>query len=313
MCHTTKRGGVLPEGYIDLQVNGYGGVDFNQNELTAHALNGACRKLRADGVGGVLATIITDEVGVMLDRLRRLYALREADDFVRDVIIGFHIEGPFISGLPGYVGAHPVEAVRPAEVDTMHKFLDVGGGLVRLVTLAPECDQGQRTTRMLADQGVAVSAGHTDASLDQLKAAIDAGLSMFTHLGNGCPSLLPRHDNIIQRVLSLRDRLMICFIADGVHIPFFALKGYLETVGPDRAIVVSDAMPAAGLGPGRYTLGRWDLHVGDDLAVRSPDASRLIGSAMSMRQAEKNLREHIGLHEADVVRLLDTNPRTLLA
>ncbi len=299
-------------GYIDLQVNGYAGVDFNQNDLTEQALHCACRKLRADGVGGVLATIITDEVEVMAVRLGRLAELREKDPLVADMILGLHIEGPFISKEPGYVGAHPVDAVRPADVDVMRQLIDAGSELVRMVTLAPECDPGLKTTKMLANQNVIVSAGHTDASTDQLNAAVDAGLSVFTHLGNGCPPNLPRHDNIIQRVLSLGDKLQPCFIADGVHIPYFALKNYLAIAGTERCIVVSDAMPAAGLGPGRYTMGRWDLQVGEDLAARSPDGTHLVGSAMSMRQAEVNLKEQLGLSDMETTRLLDINPRSLL-
>lgn len=299
-------------GYIDLQVNGYGGVDFNQNDLTEEALHDACARLRADGVGGILATIITDEVDVMAGRLRRLVELREKDPLVADMILGLHIEGPFISSEPGYVGAHPVDAIRPADVDVMRRLLDAGGGWVRLVTLAPECDPGMKTTRMLSAQNMIVSAGHSNASLDQLHAAADAGLSMFTHLGNGCPPSLPRHNNIIQRALALRDRIWLCFIADGVHIPYFALKNYLVIAGTDRCIVVSDAMPAAGLGPGQYTMGRWDLQVGEDLAARSPDGSHLVGSAMSMSQAEVNLRDRVGLSDIEVSRLLDVNPRSLL-
>ena len=115
----------------------------------------------------------------------------------------------------------------------------------RLVTLAPERDPGLKVTRWLAGQAILVSAGHCDASTDQLRAAIDAGLSMFTHLGNGCPTTLHRHDNIIQRVLSLRKRLTISFIADGVHVPAAALGNYLRLAGVDRSIVVTDAITAA--------------------------------------------------------------------
>ena len=174
---------------------------------------------------------------------------------MRDVIWGIHIEGPFINETPGYVGAHPPRAVRPADVDAMKRLLDAAGGLTRLVTLAPERDSGMKLVRHLADEKILVSAGHCDPSLDQLRAAIDAGLSMFTHLGNGCPLLLDRHDNIIQRVLSLRERLTICFIADGVHIPPMALGNYLRLVGIERSVVVTDAICAARLGPGRYTPG----------------------------------------------------------
>ena len=158
----------------------------------------------------------------------------EQDPLVREVIWGIHIEGPFLNETPGYVGAHPPQAVRPADVDAMKRLLEAAGGLARLVTLAPERDPGSKVVRYLARQKVLVSAGHCDPSFDELRAAIDAGLSLFTHLGNGCPMMLPRHDNIIQRVLALRDRLTIMFIADGVHVPPLALGNYLRLAGIER-------------------------------------------------------------------------------
>lgn len=294
--------------FFDLQVNGYGGVDFNQDDLSADDLHAACAALQADGVAGVFATIITEDLKKMCARLRRLVELRERDALARAVIAGLHIEGPFISPVDGYRGAHPKDAVRPAEVAAMERLLDAGGGLTRLVTLAPELDAGLAVTRMLAGRGIAVSAGHCDPSLDQLRAALDAGLRLFTHLGNGCPMQLPRHDNIIQRVLSLADRLWVMFIADGVHVPYFALRNYLQIAGLERCIVVTDAIAPAGKGPGRYSMGRWDLVIGDDLVARAADGSHLVGSAMNMPRAFDNLVRHVKLSEADARRLTVINP-----
>lgn len=302
----------MTAGYFDLQVNGYAGVDFNQDGLTAEALHAACVALRGDGVDGILATIITEHVGTMCGRLRRLVELREQDKLVQDVVHGFHIEGPFISGADGYRGAHPADAVRPAEPDAMQKLLDAANGMTKLVTLAPECDAGLAVTRLLADRGVVVSAGHTDASLAQLEAAIDAGLSMFTHLGNGSPMQMHRHDNVIQRALSLGDRLWLCFIADGVHVPFFTLRNYLALAGIERCVVVTDAIAPAGLGPGRYTLGRWKLDIGDDLVARAADGSHLVGSAINMPRASENLRQGAGLDDKQIRALTQINPRCAL-
>jgi len=295
--------------YFDLQVNGYGGVDFNGDNLSPEDLHSACERLEADGVGGILATIITERVDAMCARLARVAELRERDELAKRIIAGIHIEGPFISPIDGYRGAHPADAVIPASEDVMKRLLDSAGGLVRLVTLAPECDEQFRVSHLLADRGVVVSAGHTNASLDQLRGAIDAGLSLFTHLGNGCPMMMHRHDNIIQRALSLRDKLWLCFIADGVHVPPVALKNYLDLVGTDRAVIVTDAIAPAGLGPGRYTLGRWDLLIGEDLVARAPDGSHFVGSATTMGRAHANLREKLGFTAEQCVALLESNPR----
>ena len=299
----------MSPGYFDLQVNGYAGVDFNKDDLTPDELHLACRRLRDDGVGGILATVITEDVARMALRLANLAAHRERDPVAREMIPGFHIEGPFLNETTGYRGAHPVDAIHPARPDEMKRLLDAAGGLARLVTLAPERDPGLRVTRLLSDAGVVVSAGHCDPTPDVLDAAIDAGLRMFTHLGNGCPMQMHRHDNVVQRVLGRADRLWICFIADGAHVPFFALRNYLKVAGFERTVVVSDAVAPAGLGPGRYTFGRWDLLIGDDLVARAPDGSHLIGSAVTMTRQAANLRDHVGLTSDQIARLTGDNPR----
>jgi len=298
--------------YFDLQVNGYAGVDFNQDDLTSDGLHHACERLRSDGVSGILATVITEKLPVMQSRLERLAALREEDPLAQELIAGFHVEGPFISPLDGFRGAHPEDSVLPATPDDANRLLDSGQGLVRLFTLAPEQDAGLKTTKMLVERGVVVSAGHCDPTIEQLDAAIDGGVSMFTHLGNGCPMMLHRHENVIQRVLSRSDRLHLCFIADGAHVPFAALKNYLRAAGIDRCSVVTDATAAAGMGPGHYRLGRWDVDVGEDLVAWSPDGSHLIGSAVTMVQAAANLREQLGLTESEVHLLTSKNPRVAL-
>ncbi|MCD4823699.1 MAG: N-acetylglucosamine-6-phosphate deacetylase [Phycisphaerae bacterium] len=294
--------------FFDLQVNGYGGVDFNRDDLSSDDLQTACEALRADGVGGIFATIITENIDSMARRLANLAALRDENPLAREMIVGLHVEGPFINPTDGYRGAHPLDAVRPADADTMARLLDAGGGLVKIVTLAPECDKGLKVTRMLAKSGVTVSAGHCDPSLDELKAAVDAGLGMFTHLGNGCPMQMHRHDNIVQRALSLSDSLWLTFIADGAHIPFPTLGNYIRAAGLDRCVIVTDAIAPAGLGPGKYSLGRWELTIGDDMVARSPDESHLVGAAISMPQSLANLIKHVGLSRQDAMRLITSNP-----
>ncbi len=301
-----------PANCIDLQINGYLGYDFNSDELADDALQVICKRLSEDGVAKFLPTIITDEAAAMERRLRRLVELREADSLVQQMVCGFHIEGPFLNESTGYIGAHPKTAARRADVETMQRLLDAAGGLTKIVTLAPERDPGMRVTRMLADLGVVVAAGHCDPSLDELHAGIDAGLSMFTHLGNGCPMQMHRHDNIVQRVLSLAEHLWISFIADGAHVPFMALKNYLNVASLDRVVIVTDAISAAGLGPGRYRLAAWEIDIGEDLVPWAPDRSHFVGSAMTMPRMIENLRRHVGLSAAEIRRLTVENPAKIL-
>ncbi|NBU40911.1 MAG: N-acetylglucosamine-6-phosphate deacetylase [Planctomycetia bacterium] len=297
---------------FDLQVNGYAGADFGSTSLDLAACRRACDALAADGVEGILATVITDSIDGLCAKLATLTRHRDADPAVASMIRGFHVEGPFISPLPGYVGAHDPGHVKPANVADMQRILDAGAGLVRLVTLAPEHDAGLATTRLLVGRGVTVSAGHCDPPLDLLRAAIDAGLSMVTHLGNGCPTTLPRHDNVIQRALSLADHLWVCFIPDGAHVPFFALGNYLDVTGLERSIMVTDAIAAATLGPGRYELSGMEVDVDAAGVARRPGSENLAGSTVTMPRVREHLARHLGLSDADIARLVDTNPRRAL-
>jgi len=297
---------------FDLQVNGYNGADFNSDELTLAQLHGACAALEEDGCEGILVTFITDEVETICRRTARILRWRDEDQIVARVVRGFHIEGPFISPEPGYRGAHPLSAVRTADKDLAARILEVGEGLVKLVTLAPEQDPGGAVTAFLAGQGVVVSAGHCNPSLDQIEESIDQGLSMVTHLGNACPLQMHRHDNVIQRFLSFSDRLWCCFIADSVHVPSFTLRNYLRITGIDRAIAVTDAISAARLGPGRYRLAGWELEIGADGIARSPGGDHFVGSTATMPRVEQVLGEEVGLSSGEIHRLIDVNPRAAL-
>ncbi len=298
--------------HFDLQVNGYAGTDFCSMDLTGEQLNTACVALEADGVDCILATVITDSMERLRLKLANLIHLREQDPLAQKIIAGIHIEGPYLNPAPGFIGAHPAEAVKLANVDETKRLLEAAGGLTRLFTLAPEMYPYYQTTQFLADQNIVVSAGHTNANLDQLRGSIDSGLTMATHLGNGCPVDLPRHDNIIQRILSLREKLWVGFIPDGFHIEFFALKNYLELVTIDRAFMVTDAITAARLGPGTYDLSGAIVEV-DDLGVaRRPRSRNLSGSTLTMSKLRRNLKDYLDLSDSDIEKLIDLNPRKAL-
>ncbi len=297
---------------FDLQVNGYAGTDFNRDGLSAEALHHACLCLKEDGVESILATLITDELPAMERRASLLAELRERDSLAKEIIAGIHFEGPFISPEKGYVGAHPPQAVQPASVEAAKRLFNAAQGLTKLVTLAPEQDANFATTRWLSEQGVCVSAGHGNPSLEVLRNSTDNGLRMFTHVGNGCPMLMHRHDNIIQRALALRDRLWLCFIPDGVHVEFFALQNYLRSAGLERCIFVTDAISASRLGPGIYSLGGWDIKVGEDLVARSPDGSHFVGSTVTWPRIIENNAKHLGLSEAELHLLSVENPKKAL-
>lgn len=300
-------------GYIDLQVNGYAGVDFNGDRYTAEELIAVCHRLADDGTAKILATIITSPIETMIARIGKIADLIDQFPEVASMVAGIHVEGPFINSAEGFVGAHPPSAVMPATQDAAARLIDAGRGHVRMVTLAPEMDAGSTVTRWLTDAGIAVAAGHSDASLVQLRDGIDAGLKLFTHLGNGCPNLLNRHDNIIQRVLSLSDDLMVSFIADGHHVPPMALRNYLDRVPAKNIVVVTDAISAAGLGPGRYELADQIVEVDEDGAAWSACRTHFAGCASTFPQMIDVLRDQVGATDDDIRQWLIENPLRLLS
>jgi len=298
---------------LDLQLNGYKGIDFNADTLSAADLRSACKAVQQDGGGRMLATIITDRRDLMVDRISRLAALHAADPLIADVMIGIHVEGPFISPQTGYVGAHPAAYVLPASPEVASELVDAGRGLIRLVTLAPECDAGLATTRWLAERKILVAAGHCDPAPVTLEEAIDAGLSCFTHLGNGCPLSLHRHDNIIQRVLAADRLRWVTVIPDAVHLPPAMIRTVVRAVGIERVIAITDATAAGGMGAGRFSLAGQDVVVDAKGAAWAPDRSHLVGSTASMSRICEVLRTDVGLSAADIAIVTQVNPARALA
>lgn len=305
-------------GYVDVQVNGYAGVDFNASDLTIGEVASACERLRADGVDQILATVITDNLDAMTKKISRLADFIDRDAEIAKVIGGIHIEGPFINSADGYVGAHPSDCVVPAAVEAAKVLVGSAKGNARMLTLAPECDLRAQTTRFLSDQGIVVAAGHSNASTDQLDRGIDNGLRLFTHLGNGCPALLNRHDNIVQRVLSRSDRLLVSFIADGHHVPVFALRNYLQCVPEDHVIITTDAISAAGQGPGVHHLSGQSVLVDDQgaawaMKADGTQANHFAGCATTMPRMAEILRSEVGASDQQILKWTRSNALSLLS
>jgi len=282
-----------PVSFVDLQINGLAGIDFNAEQLSEQAWRVACEALSKDGTRYFLPTLITDSVEALEQKLKRLGPWIDSPSLAGYAQpLGIHLEGPFLSAEPGFIGAHPGEFARDVDLELMKRLQDLGHGKIRMVTLAPERDSGARCIRWLADQGIVVAAGHTDASLDQLKRAVDQGLTLFTHLGNACPANLPRHDNIIQRALALRNFLRYTLIADGYHVPYWLLNSWIEILGEDRVAIISDAISAAGLPAGMYRLGSRNVHVGQDGVPRSEDGTHFVGSGMTLGRMAQTTVQH---------------------
>ena len=302
--------GNVPEAeYVDIQINGYDGVDFNDPETSTDHICSAMQSLAATGTDSAFPTVITAAPEVMLKCIQKICsAKKKLEDFQGgERIRGIHIEGPFLSPEPGYIGAHPAQHAKGVDLQLLERLIDATQGLPTILTLAPEIDQDAVLTNYCSERGVKVAAGHTNASLSDMETCIQHGLSLFTHLGNGCPRLMDRHDNIIYRALHLRDNLHFSLIADGFHVPRRLFQLLLALVDPNRLIVVSDAISAAGLGPGVYKLGDREVCIGEDGAARDASGEHFVGSASSMSDADDWLNRELGLDQPTRRALLREN------
>lgn len=264
---------------FDLQVNGFGGVDFQQDDLSARQMLLAVNQLRLAGCLRFLPTLITDEWAKMTTRLRRLVAMRAEWPELQVAISGWHIEGPFLSAEPGFHGAHnPIWMCDPTP-ERISELRAIARDDPLLITVSPERKGALEAIRFAVSLGVKVSLGHTNAPLEALRQAVEAGAAGFTHLGNGCPRELDRHDNILWRVFETPG-LLASLIPDRIHVspPLFRLVH--RVLRPDLIYYTSDAMAAAGSAPGRYKLGPLELEVGPDQIVRQPGKQLFAGSAL---------------------------------
>lgn len=283
-------------GLFDFQVNGYAGVDFQSDAMTAADLRRAVDALGADGVAGIFLTLITDREEALIERFRRIELLRTADPVIAAMVRGYHLEGPWLRPEPGYCGAHPPEVMGAPDLAAFASLQQAAGERIKLVTLAPEWPGSAEFIAEVVRQGVHVAIGHSNASEKEIDAAIRAGARFCTHLGNGVPATLPRHDNVIQRLLA-RDELTACLIPDGIHLPPFVLKNFFRAKPPGRVLFTTDAMAAAGAPPGRYRLAGLEMDVGEDGVVRGPNGG-FAGSSLTPRQGVERVAAMLGLSRA---------------
>ena len=298
--------------YFDLQVNGAFGVDFNSNDLSAEAFEFACTKLSESGVVGFLPTIITDSIETMCLRIAQIVSILESKPELASLVRGIHVEGPFLSDQVGFYGTHPPQHIMPADERSIMRLLEAGQGRVRLVTLAPERDPNCEVIERLGKERVLVFAGHTNASMEMLKRALNHGLVGFTHLGNGCVHQVDRQDNIMQRILALRDQMYVTLIADGIHVPSWLLESWLSIIGTKRSIIISDSMSAAGMPSGEYSIGNQRIVVEASRRTRHRDHGYLAGSASTMADMDQFLSNQLGTSESVRERILRQNALELI-
>ena len=298
----------ISAGLIDLQVNGYLGLDLNGPNLISETVSQLVRALLATGVTTFAPTIITASEESITQRLTCIAKTRTEDPMAAACIPYVHVEGPHISPLDGYRGAHPAEWVRPPSLAEFDRWQAACNGLVGLVTLSPHFPESNEYIAGLAARGIHVSLGHTHASHAQIHNAVRAGARLSTHLGNGIAQQIDRHPNPIWSQLA-EDSLTASFIADGHHLPAETLTALVRAKGLDRSILVSDAVALAGMPPGRYVAsvgGRVELTVDGRLSMEG--TSTLAGAAVPLITCVGRAARMMGRPLVEAIAMATENP-----
>lgn len=299
-------------GFVDLQVNGFGGIDFNQADLTIEGVEKVCCGLDRYGTTKLLPTCTTAGHDLLA---RSMAVMAEAYAKLPNVkrrMAGIHLEGPYIAPDDGPRGAHPREHVRVPNWQEFETLQSAAKGLIKLVTLSPEYPEAIDFIRKAAKSGVLVAIGHTQATSEQIAAAVDAGARLSTHLGNGAHTQLRRHPNYIWDQLA-EDRLTASLIADGHHLSKNVLKAMLRAKSPRRAILVSDITGMAGMPVGVYhgPLGSVEV-LEDGRLVVAGQRSLLAGAALPISVGVAHLVQHMEISLADAVAMASTQPAQMI-
>lgn len=294
----------MAPGFIDLQVNGFAGVDYNSPTTTVGEIAGSIRALFATGVTRFFPTVITGAPEDMLAALRNLGKAR-ASGATGQAIEAFHVEGPHISPEDGPRGAHPARWVRPPDFDEFQRWQEATEGHVRIVTLAPEWPGAPRYIERIVSEGVVAAIGHTRASREQIRTAVAAGATLSTHLGNGADAAPPKFNYIHEQLAE--DRLAASFIVDGHHLTEAFLRVALRAKGIEHSVLITDAVAPAGCAPGAYRLGEVEVELKADSRVVLRDGDRLAGSSLRMDAAIGNVMRAAGLTLIEAMTMATVN------
>jgi len=298
----------IAPGLVDLQVNGYDGVDFQREEAISEAsLLQAVRALRRDGCYRFFLTLITTEWPKLLSRIGHYRSLIHRHPELRRAIAGWHLEGPFLSDQPGFSGAHNPAWMMDPSAQHIQQLSEVTAGDKVLLTLAGERPNADVAIAEAVRCGFVVSLGHTNSNEAETRNAVAAGARGFTHLANGCPQQFDRHQNVLWNAID-EELLTAGLIADGIHVSPKLFRILHRAMDPKRIYWTTDAMAAAGAPPGNYTLGELELVVGQDTIVRNPKAQGFAGSALTPFEGIRRGAKMLGKPWQEVWDFFSVNP-----
>jgi N-acetylglucosamine-6-phosphate deacetylase len=302
----------IAPGFIDNQVNGFAGISFTLGggELTPEGIQKATRALWETGVTTYLPTLTTSSHEILLKNFSILAEAKD-DPSLSGSIAGFHLEGPYISPLDGYRGAHPLKFVRKPDWNEFLSLYEASGRNILQVTLAPETEGALEFISQCRARGIVVGLGHHNASEEVITMAIDRGAQIATHLGNGCANSINRHLNPLWPQLS-DDRLMISIIGDGFHLLPEEIRVFYKVKGPEKTIITSDVTSYASMPPGRYiTEGGDTIELTPEGMLRYPAQNVLYGSASPIKKGVENVMKVTGCTLGQAIGMASTNPARL--
>ncbi|SEB49806.1 N-acetylglucosamine-6-phosphate deacetylase [Terriglobus roseus] len=298
----------LSPGMIDLQVNGYAGFDVNADDVSVQTIANLTEQMLRHGVTSFAPTIISAREEKICHALNVIAVARGRMPHVQACIPYVHVEGPYISPLDGYRGAHEASVIRAPSIAEFERWQSAAQGCVGMVTLSAHYTEAPAYISHLAARGAHVALGHTHADAIQIRRAVDAGARFSTHLGNGLPTEIPRHKNPLWSQLA-EDKLVASVIADGHHLPAEMLKAFLRAKGADCVLLVSDSVALAGMPAGIYEtpVGGWvELREDGCLCIAGKDL--LAGSTATMTTCVKGVMAMTGVSLAQAMRMATELP-----
>ena len=296
----------IAPGLIDNQINGYANIDFSGNNLSAGGVIEAAKAINRDGVTTFLPTLITGSHEHLIRNFAILHEALTKDERLAGSVPGFHLEGPYISPDEGYRGCHPVQHIRKPSWEEFSLYQKAAGGRIIQVTLAPELQGATEFIRLCKLHGITVAMGHTNSTAEDIDRAVVAGVSISTHLGNGCANFIHRHNNPIWPQLA-NELLISTIIADGFHLIPEELKVFYKVKGPDKLILTSDVIYLAGMAPGKYTFLESEVMLTKEGMLKNLAMNCLAGASFPLKTGVGNMMKFTGCSLKDAVNMASGN------
>lgn len=300
------KGLFIAPGLIDNQINGYANVDFSGSNLSAAGVIDAAKAIWSEGVTTFLPTLITGSHEQLLKNFAVLAEAINMDERLAGSVPGFHLEGPYISSDEGYRGCHPVQHIRKPSWDQFTSYQKAAGGKIIQVTLAPELDNAMEFIRLCKLNGIIVAMGHTNSTAEQINEAADAGVSISTHLGNGCANFIHRHYNPIWPQLA-NELLTSTIIADGFHLLPEELKVFYKVKGSEKLILTSDVVYLAGMAPGKYIFLESEVELTKEGMLRNTSLNCLAGASFPLKTGVGNMMKFTGCSLEEAINMATRN------